>query len=113
MHEGSDIKIEHIESVEEGLKRLVLLCFQSNKQFTRVARLVVIGTQHLCRHRFSETAAASHAAIAVLCVDGSIDKRNQRSLVNILLYYDIAPSIIASVYVCTHSFSSVAGEISL
>ena len=98
--------------VEMCLKRCVLFCLQATKQLARVARLVIVGTQHLCRHRLAEAAASCHAAVAALRVERRIDQRNKRCLVNILVSYDVAELTIAFIDICTHSFKSVEGVIS-
>ena len=97
---------------EMCLEWRVLLSLQATKQFARVAWLVIVGTQHLCRHRLAEAAASCHAAVSALRVERRIDQRYQRCLVNILMSDDVAELTIASIDICTHGFKSVAGVIS-
>ena len=89
-----------------------MLGLQTVEKLSRVARLVVIGTQHLCRHRLAESAAAGDATVAVLGDETRIYPRKQRNLVNIFVRYDVSECFITFVYICTHCFLTVAGVIS-
>ena len=104
-----------VDGCVDGVVELQLyVCLQATKQFTRVARLVVVGTQHSCRHRLAESAAAGDAAIAVFGVERGVDKWNERRLVNILVGDYVPKLTVASVYICSHNIiEPVAGEISL
>ena len=74
-------------------------------------RLVVIGAQHLCRHRLSEPSAAGDAAITLFGVKRSIDNWYETRLVNIIVSDYVAEFPVASIDVYTHSFKPVAGVI--
>ena len=105
------VEIEYMILVEIGPERRVLFNLQPPEQLARVARLVVVGTQHLRSHRLTESAAAGDAAIAVLGVEARINQRYQRCLVNIFMRHDVSECFITFINICTHSFLTVAGVI--
>ena len=74
------VEIEYMILVEIGPERRVLFNLQPPEQLARVARLVVVGTQHPGRHRLAEAAAAGDTAVMVLGVERGVDQRYQRDL---------------------------------
>lgn len=75
--EVRQVKADDKVLVQIGSIRIILLSFQSSKQRPRIARLIIIGTQHLCRHRRTKAPAASHATVSELRVERSVDQRYQ------------------------------------
>ena len=88
--------------IEIGIERRILLHLQSGKQRAGVARLIVVGTQHLGRHRLAEAAAAGDTAVAVLRIESRIDNRYQRCLIYILVSHNVTELTIASIDISTH-----------
>ena len=104
------VQINDAVFVEVSLERRVLLGLQAGEEFARGARLVIVGTQHLRRHRLAEAAAAGDATVAALRVERRVDQGNQRCLIHILVSNDVSEGVIASINICTHSVLSCAGE---
>ena len=101
------IKIDHPIFVEMLLERGALGNAQIAEQLARVARLVIIGTQHFCRHGFTKTARTRDACKTVLREKGAVDHVDQSRLVGIFTVSDAYECLIAYIYVCSHDPSSI------
>ena len=60
-----------------------------------------------------ESAAACHAAVAVLGVEGGIDEWYERCLVDILVDDDVTECVIAFIDIYSHSFVYAPGVVCL
>ena len=85
-------------------KRRVAGYLQVLKEVTQVTRLVIVGTQHICRHRLAEAAAAADATEALLGVERAVDDSNQHRLVDVFAVSGSLEPCVAYVDVCTHCF---------
>ena len=103
-YETCQVKIDDGILVQVLFKRGVGGYLKVGKQAARVARLVVIGAQHLGRHRLAETTAARHAAKSSLREKCAVDNGNQARLVNIFAVPYALESSIADVDICAHDF---------
>ena len=83
--------------------------FQVLKQFATVARLVVVGIQHFCRHGLAKAAGTAHAGHSRLRIECAVDIQNQFRLVNIFTTSRPDETHVASVYVNTHSSLPIRG----
>jgi hypothetical protein len=75
-------EISHVEEndgvfVQVFLKRRVGGNFKVGEKVARVARLVVIGTQHLGSHRLAKASATTDTAEATLCKKRAVDNGYQ------------------------------------
>jgi hypothetical protein len=82
------VKIDDRILVQVLLERGILRYLQVGKEAARVARVVVVGTQHLGRHRLAEAAAARDAAHALLGEERAVYHADQFRLVNVLAVPD-------------------------
>ncbi len=79
----------------------------------RVARLVVIGIEHLGRHRLAETSATRHTTETAFGEKGIIDNGDKPRLVNIFAVpYSLEPSI-ADIDICAHNRLDFAAKVAL
>jgi hypothetical protein len=76
--------------------------FKVGKQMARVARLVVIGIEHLGRHRLAKTTASGYAAETSFCEKRTVDYGNKPRLVNIFTVSSTLKSGIAYIDICSH-----------
>ena len=102
-HKVAEVEIDDRVLVQMLLERGILRYLQVGKQRPRVARLVVVGIEHLGRHRLAEAAAARHTAEAALREQRAVDYRDQTRLVNVLAVAAALESGIAGVDISSHS----------
>jgi len=88
--------------VEVLLERRVGGYFKVGEKMSRVARMVIIGAQHLGRHRFAKTAAARHATETALGEKRPVDDGDKPRLVNIFTFSYPLKSSITNVYIYAH-----------
>jgi len=67
---------------------------QVGEELARVARVVVVGGEHLRRHRLAEAAAAGHAAQFLLGEERLVHHGYQPRLVNVLRVADLAEPLV-------------------
>ena len=109
-------KVRHVDIdgrifVEMGLKcrlnRLIIGVlrignFQVLKEFSAVARLVIIGIQHLCRHGFAKASRTTDTGQIPVCTDRTVDIGNKHGLVNVLVTSCFCETTVSPIDVDTH-----------
>ena len=65
---------------------------------------VVVGTEHLRRHRLAEAAAARHATETLFREKRLVDNGNESRLVDVFTIEDSLESRIADIDICAHRF---------
>ena len=106
-HEIGHVHIDNGIFVQVLLERRMAGYLQVSKQVARVARLVVVGTQHLCRHRLAEAAATRHTAVTLACLQGLVDNGYQLRLVNVFPVSCTLEREVPFVDIRTHCLYSV------
>ena len=95
------------------LKRRVGGDFKVREKVARIARLVVVGTQHFGCHRLPETTAARDATETALCEKRAVYNGNQPRLVNVFTVPYSLESSIADIDVCSHDVFDFGAKVEI
>ena len=102
---GDKLGHVHIDDgvlVQMFLKRRVAGYLEVLEEAARVARVVVVGSQHLSRHRLAEAAAARHAAHLLLSEQRLVHHGYQPRLVHVLRVAYLAEAFVTLINEYAH-----------
>ena len=105
-HKRRDIQIDNRIFIQVLLKLRVASYLQVGKQLARVARMVVVGTEHLGCHRLTEATATSHTTEAALREQCTVDNGDEPRFVNVFAIANPLKSCITCVYINSHAVVS-------
>ena len=98
----TDVQINHRIFVQMLLVVRIGGNQQIIEEMMRVARLVVVGTEHFRRHRLAETSRAGNTAEHSLRIDCAVDHRDKFRLVHVFTVAGYRECYVSYVDIVTH-----------